>query len=61
MSQITEWLPNNSTKFDSQYGKVTNSEWLVFEQKRIGRIGSGVEIIQKEDDDMMIALVEREG
>jgi hypothetical protein len=32
---ITAWLPDTEHKFQSQYGMVTNRQWLELERKRI--------------------------
>lgn len=33
--QITEWLPPNAIS-ETQYGFISNLEWVAFEQERIG-------------------------
>jgi len=36
---ITAWLPDTEGKFLSQYGMVTNRQWLELEQRRIPNSG----------------------
>ena len=59
MEQITDWLVDNAKRFPSQYGDVTNMEWLEKERARLSAAGIGSEIRRHEKKERMVALFRR--